>query len=225
MKNCIYRPTVGAEDWKMFLAKPDLHWKKGYSARTMAHSWEDAGGCPPEISRCLEQMFGIEPEPLFAVPEHQVELPGGKAASQNDAFLLCGVGDGLAAVMVEGKVDEPFGPTLGEWLESASPGKLTRLDALRTTLGIEGELNPALRYQLFHRTASAVIEARRFRAQHAVCLVHSFSPTARWRDDFERFARRLGSEPVGSGWAQVPGATNPTLHLAWVAGEARYLDE
>ncbi|WP_323760484.1 DUF6946 family protein [Maricaulis sp.] len=225
MRNCIYRPTAGPNDWKAFLAKPDLHWKTGRSARSMAHSWEESGGCPPEVSTCLQQMFEAQPEPLFVVPEHQVDLPGGKAASQNDAFLLCAVGDELAAVMVEGKVDETFGPTLGEWLVDASPGKRVRLEALRSILKIDGEIEPDLRYQLFHRTASAVIEARRFRAGHAVCLIHSFSPTARWREDFERFARCLGATSIKSGWAQVPGHTNPTLHLAWVAGEARYLQK
>ncbi|WP_417484330.1 DUF6946 family protein [Maricaulis salignorans] len=225
MSKRIYSPTSGPEAWKALLAKPDLHWKTGRSARAMAHSWEASDGCPPEVADCLSHVFSATPEPLLTIPEHQVDLPGGRAPSQNDAFLLCGVGEALAVVMVEGKVDEPFGPTLGEWMANASSGKRTRLDALKAVLGIEGDLDPGLRYQLLHRTASAVIEAGRFRARHAVCLVHSFSPTARWREDFERFALRLDAPLNANGWSQAPGRSDPTLHLAWVAGEASFLEE
>jgi hypothetical protein len=38
--------------------------------------------------------------------------------------------------MVEGEVSESFGPTLGEWLSEASPGKESRLKFLLRTLGL-----------------------------------------------------------------------------------------
>ena len=38
--------------------------------------------------------------------------------------------------MVEGKVRESFGPTLGEWLTDASRGKRTRLRALEKAIGL-----------------------------------------------------------------------------------------
>ena len=41
------------------------------------------------------------------------------------------------------------------------------------------------KYQLLHRTASAIIEAERFNANHALMLVHSFSLANEWYGDFE----------------------------------------
>ena len=35
-------PMRCAEDWKQFLAKPELHWKDGRSAKMLAERW-DAG--------------------------------------------------------------------------------------------------------------------------------------------------------------------------------------
>jgi hypothetical protein len=48
------------------------------------------------------------------------------------------------------------------------------LNQLRKVLGLETEAIGALRYQLFHRAASALLEAERFGAQNAILLVQSF---------------------------------------------------
>ena len=119
-------PSNGPDDWKRFLAQPDLHWSTGYSARTLAHSWEAATGAPPEVADLMVQAFGPG-ELLFAVPEHKTALPGGERKSQSDVFALMRHGRGLACYTIEGKVDEPFGPTVGEWSVNASPGKIERL--------------------------------------------------------------------------------------------------
>lgn len=42
----IFVPSAGPDSWRQFLAKPDLHWAVGYSARTVAHAWEAAHGFP-----------------------------------------------------------------------------------------------------------------------------------------------------------------------------------
>lgn len=34
-------PTTNAESWKDLLAKPDNQWKNGYSAKSVAESWEN----------------------------------------------------------------------------------------------------------------------------------------------------------------------------------------
>jgi hypothetical protein len=59
-------------------------------------------------------------------------------------------------------------------------------------------IRDSVRYQLLHRTASAVIEAERFGARHAVMLVHSFTEENLWFDDFAEFASvfRLKAEIV-----------------------------
>jgi hypothetical protein len=49
------------------------------------------------------------------VPEFKVPLPGGAHASQNDIFVLARSTAGPISIMVEGKVNESFGPALREW--------------------------------------------------------------------------------------------------------------
>jgi hypothetical protein len=162
----IHIPSAGPESWKQFLAKPDLHWATGYSARTLAHCWEAASGLPPEIALLFRPLLG-EPELLLALPEHKVPLPGGSADSQSDVFALVKTNGGLVACTIEGKVDEPFGPTVGEWSIDASSGKRERLGFLCGLLGLKDPPPPHIRYQLLHRTDSAIIEAERFHAAAA----------------------------------------------------------
>jgi hypothetical protein len=169
--NRIYIPTQGPEHWRRLLADPEKQWRTGYSAKALAYCWEEADGFPAEVALLFSES-GIPTfqsiELLLAIPEHQVPLPGGRRPSQNDLFALARGPDGLISIMVEGKVSETFGPTMEKWLIEASPGKRERLEYLRDQIGLDKEFPPHIRYQLIHRTASAVIEGRRFCAKTAV---------------------------------------------------------
>jgi hypothetical protein len=217
----IYVPSPGPDAWKQFLAKPELHWSVGYSARTLAHSWEAASGLPSEIKDLLHPLVGPA-ELLIAIPEHKVALPGGRRESQCDVFALVRSTEEVIACAIEGKVDEPFGPTLGEWLEGASVGRRKRLAYISEILGVEAEREPSIRYQLLHRTAAAVIEADRFMAAAAAMIVHSFSPTQRWLQDFTIFARLMKLElTLGAAGRAVLPSGKP-LYLGWASGDQRF---
>src|SRR3954468_14676426 len=158
----IYIPSSGAHDWQWMLAKPGLQWKHGASAMALADAWENAQRWPPEVAAALDDSELCGLEPLLALPEHQVPLPGGVAASQNDLFVLARrAAGGVVALAVEGKVEEPFGDhTVTEWRSTATPGREKRLRYLLGVLGLaDDERTGTLRYQLLHRTASAIIEA------------------------------------------------------------------
>jgi hypothetical protein len=218
----ILRPTEGPEDWKQFLAKPDKHWKPGYSAHCLAYCWEGADGLPDavrDIFRTSDRFRDLEP--LLAIPEVKVKLPGGARSSQTDLWLLASVTDGLVSVAIEGKVAESFGPLVEEWHVAASAGKAERLAFLLDILHIK---SPAarLRYQLLHRTASAIRLARRFHARHAITIVHSFSESAIGFDDYQAFATALGATGVIGSIVGVPGHSKPTLSLGWVQDKKPY---
>lgn len=213
-------PSSGPDAWQQFLAKPNLQWVTGYSARTLAYSWEAASGLPPEIADLTFAAFGPG-ELLFAIPEHKTALPGGKRESQSDVFALVRHESGLATYTIEGKVDEPFGPTVDEWMVNASDGKRERLDFILGLLGIE-HCPGDIRYQLLHRTASALIEADRFDAKLAGMIVHSFSPEHRWRDEFDRFVSLMGwpleeGEPI-----RIELPSGKALMLGWASGDQCY---
>ena len=126
MSNIFIR-TSEAEDWKKFLAEPEKQWKRGYSARAMAYCWTESDGLPKNINKVLSKLSGLQClETLLVIPEHQVPLPGGTRPSQNDVWVLARTANDLISIAVEGKVSEPFGPTIGEWLLKASPGKKKR---------------------------------------------------------------------------------------------------
>ncbi len=213
-------PSSGPDDWKQFLAQPELHWAKGYSARTLAYSWEATDAPPREVTDLMEQAFGLG-ELLFAVPEHKTSLPGGERKSQSDVFALVRHEGGLATYTIEGKVDEPFGPTVGEWSVNASPGKIERLEYLCSILGI-GSCPPDIRYQLLHRTASALIEADRFDANMSGMIVHSFSPKRRWLDEFIKFAALLGSDVEVGQAVTITMPSGKLLMIGWACGDERF---
>jgi len=148
-----------------------------------------------------------------------VPLPGSGKASHTDLWCLARADGELVSVAVEGKVDEPFGPTLEEWLVDASEGKLARLAFLRDQLRLpEDALHPWLRYQLLHRTAAALFLAERFRARHAVMLVHSFHAGDAGVDDYARFLELFGAKAEVGAVVPVGERGGVQLHFGWVRG-------
>lgn len=221
-------PTQGAEDWKGCLAEPDKHWRSGYSARSLAYSWEEAQSRPTGLPAEVESTLTLEPrlanlELLLGIPEHQVPLPGGRRPSQTDLWVLGQTPTELVSMAVEGKVSEPFGPTLEEWQAEASPGKQTRLNYLCQCLALASPPPGTIRYQLLHRTASAVIEAQRFKAGCAVMLVHSFSQTSEWFEDYRNFIQLYGLEAEEGQPVCLAKPDGVMLYTVWVKGDPKYL--
>jgi len=223
--NHIYIPARSPDDWARLLADPVKHWRTGYSARTLACSWQSADGFPAEIQAAFSQNEHLSDiQLLLAIPEHKVPLAGGTRPSQNDIWALARAKPGLVSIAVEGKVSEPFGPTLSEWLAQGSKGKASRLAFLRRELNFNEKIAGTIRYQLIHRAGSAVIEAKRFGASHAVMLVHSFSPTREWFQDYEEFALLLRAEVAVNRVVYAGERGCVHLHIGWICGNEKYLD-
>ncbi len=213
------------EDWKGFLAEPEKHWKPGHSARALAYCWQEADGIPPEVLSVLSQASELEGlETIFAIPEYQVPLPGGSRPSQNDVWVLGKTPQGLVSIAVEGKVSESFGPTIAEWSQENSHGKEKRLKFLCAEIGLDYPPPSNVRYQLFHRTASAVIEAKKVNALNAVMVVHTFSPTNEWIADYQAFLRLFGLDGEVNKTVSKQLSENLMLHFAWVHGSKKYLE-
>jgi hypothetical protein len=227
MSNRMHVPTAGPDDWRRFLAEPEKQWRVGFSAHALAHAWEGTPGLSNRVRQVLDDS-GVDAltglEVALGVPEYQTSLPGGVRPSQTDLFVLARNQEGLVAIAVEGKVEESFGPLVLEWLIDASPGKKLRLAYLCDLLGLDADSISHLRYQLLHRTASALIEAERFHASTALMIVHSFSPAASWLSDYAAFGEALGVE-VGRDSVTLVGTRHGrTLALGWVSDEATGAD-
>jgi hypothetical protein len=222
----IFVAALGPTDWRRLLADPARHWKRGKSALEPAVAWEAARGSdrgiPETIARALDSHpLTATSTLLFAVPELQVDLPGGGHPSQNDVWSLLHTADGLVSLSVEAKSGEPLDRLVGEWITDATTtsGKPARLQFLGECLGLGAIDLSHLRYQLLHRAASALIMGERFNANTAVLLVHSFGGHAddNSRDDYHRFAEAMECPPAFDSLVVVARTTKPPLLIDWLA--------
>lgn len=192
-----------------------------------AACWEEnQPNLPKEIVEVLEApadkaLSGLKL--LLAIPEWGVELPGGETSSQTDVLAITQNANGLVVLGIEAKVNEPFGPTLQEKKVAATENQLGRIAFLETELGRQSSFPDHIRYQLLHRTVSALLTARHFHASVAVMLVHSFSQDSKWRDDFEAFCSELNSKSISKDLWEISGINGPRLILGWCKGNAKYL--
>jgi hypothetical protein len=188
----------------------------------LAVSWEVAARRQRGLPEAVERLLDTHPATsgarlLFGVPEHRVSLPGGSRASQTDLWAVLRAEEGWISLAVEAKAREPFGPTVNEWLRESTPGKRTRLAALCQTLGLQQPVHESeIRYQLFHRAASAVIEASRIGARTALLLVQNFYADSTSWSDFESFVDLLGAKACRNGICEVSCPGVERLLFAWV---------
>lgn len=216
----IFVPTTSPEDWRSLLADPEKHWKRGYSAMAAARSWEAARGLPPEIAAIFEE----DTELLIAIPEHKVPLPGGTRESQCDVFAIVRTGAQTCSLAVEAKVNEPFGPTIGEWLIDASTGKRERLDSICSLLGLTDPPPDHIRYQLLHRTAAAIVEAHRFKTDRAAMIVQSFASDHAWYNDFASFCAALNVTDGRNTGLHLELPNNLPLTIGWATGSKMFVE-
>lgn len=190
-----------------FLGGGEKHWRKGRSAYELAHSWMDAKGIPNQVRNVLETQKDFRnPKLVDGHFERETKIPGRGKASQTDLLALCKAEGGSFILGVEGKVDETLGEVVSDWY-NGTPNRQVRLEGLVDLLGGDFTAIGNLRYQLLHRSASALLEARNFGVSKAIMLVHSFDPRHAWFEDFEAFSEWLGVP------CAKPGILSDPVHL------------
>jgi hypothetical protein len=218
-------PSRRPEDWRRLLADPVKHWRVGYSAYELAHAWQDADEFPPAVAAVLAAAPFGPLELLFAFPEHKVRVPGRGGGSATDLFALGRSAAGeLVTVAVEGKVGESFDKPVREWLADPKgnrENRLKRLEGLGELLGVDVADLDDIPYQLLHRAAVALLEAKRFNAVHAVLLIHSFSGERAHLDEYQVFTRLFAAPGVPGAVESAVSRDGVELHLCWVSDQAR----
>lgn len=217
----LHVPLLRPEDIIPHLGSP-THWQPGRSAKSLADLWFAADALPPSIKAALEPDLSFRKVTLLdAFLERPVDLGDGQQPSQTDLMAIVRLDGGLGILAIEAKVDETFGPTVNEWLSDPKGDKATRLARLERLCGLLG-LDPgalgSIRYQLIHRTASALIEARRYCARDAVMIVQSFCPKRSWFDDYRAFVDVMGLGQATDGTITTAKTCDGiNLRLAWVS--------
>ena len=214
-------PAESTEDWRKLLRDPGKHWRQGFSAKSLADSWQGEDGFPADVRQLFKSASvpGVhDAEMLLGIPEHPTNLPGGGYPSCTDLFVLAKCSDGLITMTVEGKVRETFGEVIDKWLhrDENDANRRVRLEGLCGILELEVDDVLGLRYQLLHRTAAALIEAERFSASTAVILVHSFSPEREWFDDYAAFGKAMGVSIEPGQLVDVGMRSGRRLLLGWL---------
>jgi hypothetical protein len=221
------------DDWPDIVGRKN--WRAKASAYELAHSWHESSGLPAPISTAIQLaghrvLHGLTLD--LCVVEKPVFLDTRIAPSMTD---LMGYGRNEKGeeivIAVEGKADEPFALPVRAWVKGDSlnppvtatdrPTRLRRLEFLSKHLGHAIPSDSPLRYQLLHRTVSAVLEAQLHGAAAALVLVHSFGPDAGENFvDFRDFVRKLGGDTVEQGSVLGPlelgeNRDLPTFFLWW----------
>jgi hypothetical protein len=224
----LFVPTHGASAWRRLLADPEKQWRPGKSAYELATAWEAASrtarGIPTSITGVLDSVPVLRGAKLvIGFPELQVNLPGGGHASQTDLWALLDTGERLVSMAVEAKAGEPLGDTVGDWLAAGRPGNRrgVRLSSLCQRLAISDTGLEAVRYQLLHRAASALIMAERFRAPLAVLLVVSFDEEndRQSLEAFRNFGSLFNAITDAGVIAELLGEGYVPLYACWVSAQ------
>jgi len=226
--NKIYIPSDSPDRWKDLLAQPERQWKVGYSARTLAYCWQEADGFPMNIVMTFQKSkidLFKNVELLFAFPEYKVPLPGGKRESQNDIYVIAKSNNNLISIMIEGKVNEPFDKPVSNWISNSggNSGKQKRLNFLLNKLNLNYTQVQQIRYQLLHRTVSAIIEAQRIGAKNALMLVHSFSTEKEWFNDFAQFVKLFDLSAEKDSIVGPYQTDGINIYFGWTKGDKYYL--
>jgi hypothetical protein len=214
----LHVPLVKPEDVIPHLAKQELHWRAGYSAQELAVAWSSSrNDFPPAVRAVLKTAPEYaRAEFVDGFFEREVELGSPGRNSQTDLMVIAGLDDEIGIIAVEGKVEESFAEPVATW--NSAPGKQRRLERLCKTLGLDAAGVGSIRYQLLHRTASAIYEAKRYRCRHALLLVHSFSSAHRWFDDFAAFSRAMQLPTERPDECSIAKACEGvSLRLAWAS--------
>jgi hypothetical protein len=213
----LHLPLIEPEDVVRHLGHRELHWKAGRSAHALTNLWSKANGLPKSIRSILQSHPTFRSAELIdGFLERQVDLGSAGRPSQTDLLAVIGLEARIAIVAIEGKAGESFGDLVSKWLDG-SDTKNRRLEALCTTLGLSVEQARPLRYQLLHRTASAIYEAKRYRTDLAGMLVHNFASEQSGYLDFCSLAQALGAKESEAGVLCGPFASDGvSLYLGWV---------
>jgi|ERR1039458_217147 hypothetical protein len=220
----LFVETRGPCSWRDRLANPGLQWKRYYSAFETAISWESASKSSTGLPAALEQLLrnnGFEsPVLLLAVAEHQVDLPGGRAASQSDVWAVINTAAGIVSMTVEAKASEPFGDeNLANWLvagktELSLQNRKVRWEHIRANLPI-AESFLHVRYQILHRCAASVVEAKRLGCTHAAFVVQAFNAPDASFQDYVGFCAAL-KVPAARGSLSTTSVDGISLSLGWI---------
>ena len=74
---------------------------------------------------------------------------------------------------------------------------------------------------MLHRTASAIIEAKKVNAKNSLILVHSFSKEAKWFEDYANFVKLFDITPKKNTIVGPIQIDEINLYFGWVTEDSK----
>src|SRR6185295_14046372 len=149
-----------------------LPWSTSDEADRLAARWESKTAFPPEVGALLDSNPKTAGATLLlGIPGHRVPLTGGERASDTDLWVLGRTPRGLVSMTIE-RDARPV--ERAPAMEPPLRDRDARWAAVSALLEIERPCDSPLPARFFHRTAAALLEARRFFAVGAAVIVHAF---------------------------------------------------
>lgn len=224
------------EDWHEIVG--DRNWGEGKSAQLLASSWikvvNNKGAFPKEVQGLIkEKTLFNNIKIIYGIIESPVELDTGRGQSMSDLMLYCsknGKDNCMDFIIaVEGKADEPFGDIVEKWIRNGNDNptktRTNRLNFLNQLLGLEIKEYSKIKYQLIHRTASAILEAKKYGIRECMMLVHIFKKTERdynkSLNDYSEFLKlffkeEINQDEIEKGKILTTDIEDISLNFLWV---------
>jgi hypothetical protein len=185
-------PIRDIDEWFAYSppAQGAKQWKDTYSAKELARAWLRPAP-PAELLDLLAthpDLAGMDVERAWPEAVIPLEQPAFAGNTRNADLIAEGrCASGRVVIAVEAKSNEPLGEPVGLYVlrmrekpRSRLPDRVDNLTRalfgrpVETPDGLDSTL-AALRYQLVHATAGAILEAQRRQAAIAVCVTHTFA--------------------------------------------------
>jgi hypothetical protein len=179
--------------------------------------WQSSGAFPPEVAALLNTNDATEGAALLlAIPQHETPLARGSHAAAADLCALGRTSHGLISIVVDA-ISGDKGSDAAD--DTSARGRTRSAAALCALLEIDPQRETDVSARFIHRTAVALIEARRFFAVAAVVIVDSVTRTQDSFDDFRRFVALMGGRLRAPGHL-APVAPREGIHLlfGWAQG-------
>ena len=207
----------GSEPWRELLADPPApDWNAEVVAARLLEMWASGGGYVEPLRSAFAGTDFESFEPVLAIPQYEVSMPGGRVPGHNDLCLLGRIGPDEALIMAHGKLDARPGEHLDEWLHNPSPAKLRRIGFLQDVLSLPDNLSETINYQVLNRVASAYVEAQRQGIPHAASVITVFGTANGWMEEYGEVVGYLGLTCEPGRIQRVTGRTDPTLWVGCV---------
>ena len=225
-----YKKLGKPEDWREIVG--EKNWVPKHSAYELAYKW-GYNAFPKKVQGVLTAsaspfQTGLKLDHM--VVEKPVFLDNLKAPSMTDIMVYCNTQSGSPLIIaVEGKARETFDLSVADWMLDKTmgpkPTREKRLKFLEKELGVTIPPDSELRYQLIHRSASALIESGLHGAASCALIVHSFAEDSKsnWQD-YGAFLKHIGIADPVKDVLQGPVTLGPQgihFYAAWITDEPK----